>query len=141
LNYNITQIFQFLQQHPELIAWLGGISVLTFFGTIAAVPVFLIVLPHDYLSGIAPPRSAAWPAPLRWIYRIVKNAVGWALILAGLLMLVLPGQGLLTIFAGLVLSDVPGKRRIIRGILGRESVFDKVNRLREKAGKPPLDPA
>jgi hypothetical protein len=134
------QIFQFLQQHPELIAWLGGLSVLTFFGTIAGVPVFLIALPHDYLLGTAPPRSAAWPTPMRWIYRIGKNLAGWLFLIAGLLMLVLPGQGLLTIFAGLVLSDVPGKRRILRAILGREPVFDRVNRLREKAGKPPLDP-
>ena len=136
----MTQIFQFLQQHPQLIAWLGGLSVLTFFGTIAGVPVFLIALPRDYLTGTAPPRSTAWPLPLRWAYRIVKNVLGGLMFVAGLAMLVLPGQGLLTIFAGLVLGDIPGKRRIIRGILGRKKVFERVNRLRVKARKPPLDP-
>ena len=136
----MTQIFQFLQQHPELPAWLGGLSVLTFFGTIVGVPVFLIVLPHNYLVDTAPPRSAAWPAPLRWIYRLGKNVLGGLMLVAGLAMLFLPGQGLLTIFAGLVLSDVPGKRRIIRRILCRKKVFDRVNRLRAKANRPPLDP-
>ncbi|MCF8080991.1 MAG: PGPGW domain-containing protein [Desulfobacterales bacterium] len=136
----MTQIFQFFQQHPELLAWLGGLSVLTFFGTIVGVPVFLVALPRDYLAGTAPPRSTTWPLPVRLAYRIGKNVLGGLMFVAGLAMLVLPGQGLLTIFAGLVLSDIPGKRRIIRGILGRKPVFEHVNRLRIKAHKPPLDP-
>ncbi|MGD8368858.1 MAG: PGPGW domain-containing protein [Desulfobacterales bacterium] len=131
-------IFDWFRQNAELFGWLGALSVITFFGTIAAVPVFLIVLPADYLSETAVPISAAWPRPLRWIYRVGKNAIGGVLILAGIAMLVLPGQGLLTIFVGLVLTDIPAKRRLIHRILGRHSVLEKVNRLREKAGKPPL---
>lgn len=136
----MTQILQFFQQHPECLAWLGGVSALTFIGTIVGVPVFLVVLPADYLVGAAHPRSAAWPAPLRLVYRIGKNVVGGVLLAAGLAMLVLPGQGLLTIFAGLVLSDVPGKRRMIRKILGRKPVFERANRLRARFDRPPLSP-
>jgi hypothetical protein len=132
--------FDWIRQNGELLGWLGAVSVLTFFGTIAAVPLFLIALPADYLSGTAAPISAAWPGPVRWIYRIGKNAVGGVLLVAGVAMLVLPGQGLLTIFVGLVLTDIPAKRRLLRRALGGRAVFDKVNRLRERAGRPPLSP-
>ena len=133
-------ILDWLQQHREILGWLGAVSLVTFFATIAAVPLFLVSLPQEYLSGDAPPRSAAWAAPLRGIYRIGKNVFGGLLLLAGVALLVLPGQGLLTIFVGLVLTDVPGKRPMLRRIIGRRSILDRVNRLREKTGRPPLLP-
>jgi UPF0716 family protein affecting phage T7 exclusion len=60
------------------------------------------------------------------------------LILAGLAMLVLPGQGLLTILVGLVLVHVPGKRRLLRRILRQETVRETVDQLRRQAGREPL---
>lgn len=133
------QIFEWLARHPERLAWTGGISVIMFLGTLAAVPLVLLVLPSDYLTGRPPPRSAGWPAPWRWVYRTGKNVVGGVLVLAGLAMLVLPGQGLLTLVVGLVLTDVPGKRRVIRRVLTRERVLVRVNRLRRRFDRPPLE--
>ncbi len=137
---SVLALMQPLAEHRQLLGWLGAVSVISFFGTIAAVPLFLVALPADYLSETARPLSASWPAGLRWAYRAAKNAFGAVLILAGLAMLVLPGQGLLTIFVGLVLTDLPGKRRLLRRLLGRRSVFARVNRLREKSGRAPLSP-
>lgn len=121
-------------------ALIGALSAIALLATLAAVPVLLLALPPDYLSGHPPPRSAHWPKPMRWVYRIGKNAVGAILILAGLAMLVLPGQGLLTLTVGLVLTDVPAKRRILRRILGRKRVLALVNRLRRRFQRPPLEP-
>ncbi|UZN02511.1 PGPGW domain-containing protein [Cellulomonas sp. S1-8] len=45
-------------------------------------------------------RIAALPRPVRVV---AVSVVGWTLILAGVAMLVLPGQGVLTIIAGLAL--------------------------------------
>jgi hypothetical protein len=131
-------MLDWIQQNGELLGCLGVASVVTFLGTIAAVPAFLVVLPTDYLSKEARPISATWPAPLRWTYRVVKNVIAGALLLAGIAMLVLPGQGLLTMFVALIIADIPGKRPTLRRILGRHSVFERVNRLRAKFGKPPL---
>ena len=131
-------IFDWLQQNKEVLGWLGAVSVFTFFGTLAAVPAFLIWLPADYLAEDPRPLSAAWPRPLRWIFRIGRNLIAGVLLVAGLAMLVLPGQGLLTLFVALLLADIPGKQRMIRKLLLRRSVFGRVNRLREKAGRPPL---
>jgi hypothetical protein len=134
------QLFEWLQQHPEVLAWSGGLSVAAFVGTLAAVPLVIVSFPRDYLSSQVPPRSAHWPTSWRWTYRILKNGIGWVLMLAGLAMLVLPGQGLLTLLVGVVLSDIPGKRRVIRGMMGRERILIRLNRLRAKFKRPPLIP-
>jgi len=78
--------------------------------------------------------------PLLWAALTVgKNAVGAALILAGLAMLVLPGQGLLTILMGLALTNFPGKFAVERRLVRLSSVARALNRVREVAGRPPLE--
>ena len=69
-----------------------------------------------------------------------RNALGAVLLAAGIAMLVLPGQGLLTILLGLMLVDFPGKRRAERALVARPNVFEALNWLRAKAGRPPLLP-
>jgi hypothetical protein len=68
-----------------------------------------------------------------------KNLLGAVLIVAGLLMLVVPGQGLLTIAVGLALTDFPGKFRLERWIVKRPSVWRTINWLRRRAGREPLE--
>ncbi|MFO7857997.1 MAG: PGPGW domain-containing protein, partial [Ectothiorhodospiraceae bacterium] len=70
---------------------------------------------------------------------IVKNALDAVLVLAGIAMLVLPGQGVLTILAGLTLMNFPGKYRVERWLMSRPAVFNAVNWLRRRAGRPPLE--
>ena len=66
---------------------------------------------------------------------VVRNVLGWMFVLAGIAMLVLPGQGLLSIIAGLVLIDFPGKRRFERRLLASHVVRDAMNWLRRQ-GRP-----
>ena len=68
----------------------------------------------------------------------IKNLVGALLIFSGILMLVLPGQGLLTIIIGLILKEFPGKYSIERWLVNRHSVLLAINWIRVKAGKPEL---
>ena len=71
---------------------------------------------------------------------ILKNASGIALVALGFVLSLpgIPGQGLLTILLGVMLLDFPGKRRLERRLVGMPRVFDRVNRLRARFGKPPL---
>ena len=79
-------------------------------------------------------------APLwRYPYWIAKNIVGVVFIVAGIVMLVLPGQGILTIVLGLALINFPGKRKVIRRIFTQRRIFKAINGLRRKANKPPLE--
>jgi hypothetical protein len=56
------------------------------------------------------------------------------LVVAGLVMLVVPGQGLLTIVVGLMLLDFPGKYRLERWLATRPKVWQSINWLRRRAG-------
>jgi hypothetical protein len=69
---------------------------------------------------------------------VLKNALGIVLVVAGLVMLIVPGQGLLTIAVGLMLIDFPGKYRLERWLATRRPVWRSINWLRKRAGRAPL---
>ena len=52
----------------------------------------------------------------QWAVFIARNVVGAIVVLAGLIMLVTPGQGILTIIAGLAIMDFPGRDRLLGAI-------------------------
>ena len=60
------------------------------------------------------------------------------ILLAGIAMLVLPGQGLLTILIGLTLLNFPGKYTAERRLAGRPRIARTLNRIRAAARRPPL---
>jgi UPF0716 family protein affecting phage T7 exclusion len=65
--------------------------------------------------------------------------MGAVLLLAGVAMLILPGQGLLTLAIGLGLMNLPGKRSLIRHLIGRPRVLRTINQFRAKAHKELLE--
>lgn len=126
-----------ISEQESIWAWAVGISLVTFLVSLLAVPIVVIRMEADYFQRSA---SEALPrTPLRLVRRAAKNVIGWILILMGILMLVLPGQGLLTIALGVSLIDFPGKRRLQLRIARMKGVYTPINWIREKAGKPPLD--
>ena len=75
---------------------------------------------------------------LRWIGLSIKNVLGVVLVLMGLAMLVLPGQGVLTFLIGISLLDFPGKRNLERRIVRTPAVHRAMDAIRHRAGQPPL---
>jgi hypothetical protein len=125
---------------PELGTLLIVVSLVLFVGSALAVPWLARRLPADYLLvTYRPPPSARGSRPLRLLLRLAKNLLGAALLLTGVAMLFLPGQGILTLALALVLLDFPGKRRVVRAVLGYAPVLAVLNRLRTRAGLPPLE--
>jgi len=129
-----------IMEHQPLLWWSGVISVLMFVGSLIAVPYFVVRLPEDYFSHEHDPELRVFGGnPLmRILWVVLKNVLGLIFLLAGIAMLVLPGQGLLTIMAGLLLMDFPGKRRAVHWLLHRGSILRVMNWLRQRAGKAPL---
>ena len=126
------------QAHQSLLIALGVGSLVMFVGTLVAVPVVICRLPRDVYARRRIPRSRG--AGLSALLSLARNLLGLAIIAAGILMLVLPGQGLLTIVIGIVLVDFPGKHELERRLVGHPRVIDAMNALRERFGHPPLDP-
>ena len=78
--------------------------------------------------------------PYLWIISlIVKNILGYSLVVGGIFMLVLPGQGIFTIVVGLMLSNYPGKYSIERRLISIPSIYKGINWLRKKSNQPPIE--
>lgn len=136
----VDTILGWIQTHHELMSWLAVISLLTFVGTLFAVPILIIHIPDNYFlpeKRISPhnPKDAI---NLRLLGRILKNILGLFFVLIGLIMLFLPGQGLLSILIGVMLMNFPGKYRVERAIIRQEKVLSTINWLRAKGHRSPL---
>ncbi|MBC7821089.1 MAG: hypothetical protein IAG10_29740 [Planctomycetaceae bacterium] len=125
---------------PKLLGWLAVVSVIIFVGSAVALPWLLTRLPEDYFVEKDLAARPSWPRhrALYWAWRVLKNILGVVLLLAGLVMLVTPGQGILALLAGLWLLDLPGKRRWERRLVSRPKVWASINWIRQKFGQPPL---
>lgn len=136
----IDGILAWIANHQTLTFWMMGLSLLVFVGSLVSLPFLVTWIPHDYFSDARRQQSRLERFhPLVHLgLRALKNLLGWLLVLAGILMLVLPGQGLLTILMGLILCDFPGKYRLERRLATAPGVLRAVNWLRRRAGHPPL---
>lgn len=134
-------MIDWIQSHQALVWWTAGITVVTFIGTLIAVPILIVRLPSDYF--LAEHRQS-----IRLPHRhpilgltllIFKNGLGVLLLVIGIAFLVLPvGQGILTILVGMTLIDFPGKYKLERWLISWRSINHLFNWMRRKAGRPPL---
>ena len=135
---------EFLTEYWHALTWgriLFGVGV--FVGSILIsiliVAIVIVKIPADYFSPNYQSKfmpGTPWYA--RWGAVIAKNLVGVILIIAGIAMLIGPGQGILTILIGLIMVDIPGKRPLEAKIIKRPAVLSAANKLRARYNKPPL---
>jgi putative transmembrane protein PGPGW len=136
----IAPLVRWLDSHRAIAAVIVGVSIATFLVTLAAIPVLLTRIPPDYFSKRRPDTPWKHYHPvLRMLALAAKNVLGVILLIAGAIMLLTPGQGIITMLIGLALIDVPGKRALERWIVGRPRVLAAINRLRARYGHPPLE--
>ena len=114
----------------------SGIALL-----LSAIAILFVIvqLPADYLFN---DQRKTWldmqPAPVRTVLRVVKNGLGVVLLVLGVIMLILPGQGILSIMLGLSLVDFSGRRSTLCRLIRRPKVIQSMNRIRMKFNRPPL---
>src|SRR5512140_3272825 len=92
-------LLTWLRGNEALLGWLAAASVATFVGSLIAVPWLVVRIPADYFArGRRRPLPWADRHPLvRALLHVGKNVIGGLFVIAGIAMLVLPGQGILTI--------------------------------------------
>lgn len=133
-------LLAWFEAHEGLVWWMGALSVVSFFGSLLALPWLVIRIPPAYFTDhhrLSDPWRDTHPV-LRWVLIGVKNLIGVLVLLAGIAMLVLPGQGILTVLIGLILIDFPGKFAFEKWIVLRPAVLRSLNWMRAKAHHPPL---
>lgn len=127
----------FKKWEDEFLWWIGAASGLMALGSLVAIPFFISRIPADYF--LAPKDENPPNRPyLAIISALFKNLLGIIFVLAGLAMLVLPGQGLITLIIGLMLMNFPGKKTLLLRIFQRPTVLSTVNAIRAKTKQPPL---
>lgn len=129
-----------MEEYQAILWWCFAASAALFVLTPVAVAWIVVKLPKDYFASPQRPKGV-WnlPAAARPFFLILKNMLGIMLLVAGLVMLVVPGQGLLTIVIGLMLVDFPGKYRLERWLATRPKVWKTINWLRRRAGREELE--
>lgn len=124
----------------SVLTGLAIFSVVTFIGSLIAIPIIIARLPPDYFlkeeRHLVATRSKQ-PA-FYFLNQFIKNFLGGILILAGIAMLVLPGQGLLTILIGLGVTNFPGKYKLERKLVSNQGIFKSLNWMRKRGGVEPF---
>lgn len=121
------------------IIWaLSVLSVIMLVISIAFVPLLIRRIPVDHYVRSTQPIGDHRSSQAHLLLRCLRNLVGLILLVAGIAMLFLPGQGLLTILVALGLLDFPGKRRVEIALLRSPGLAQLVQWIRRRAGVPPL---
>lgn len=133
-------LIDWVKGHEGLAATVGIGTLVVLVGSVLLTPWLVARIPADYFAQEEAPEggwSKQHPAG-RVALRIGRNVLGVVLILAGIAMLLLPGQGVLTILLGFLALDYPGKRRLELKLLRRRRVLRLLNWMRRRAHKEPL---
>ncbi|MDH3599847.1 MAG: PGPGW domain-containing protein [Candidatus Tectomicrobia bacterium] len=131
---------EWLRMHETTLWWMGSVSMLTFIGTLIVIPLLAVRIPTDYFIRDRQHRLSMRDqlSVPRLIGLVLKNVIGLIFILAGIAMLVLPGQGVLTILLGIMLMNFPGKATLELHIVQQPTVLRAINWMRNRANHPPL---
>jgi len=122
--------------------WVAIGSVAMFAISLGSMPFIVAQIPADYFTHHGRHRmSQSNKHPIiRLALAGFKNMLGAILLVAGFIMLFTPGQGLLSILFGLMIMNYPGKYQLECWIIRKPLIFNTVNTMREKQGKPNLFP-
>jgi hypothetical protein len=134
-------LFEWVMLHQSGLRYMGVMSILALVITPIVVSALVILMPEDYFLSERDhilEFGEKYHPIIRMAILVIKNAAGIVFVLAGVVMLVLPGQGVLTILIGLTLVNFPGKRLLERRIVRQEKVRSAINWMRSSAGRPPL---
>ena len=136
------KIISWSSMNSDLLFLLGSLSIFILIISVFMMVLIISFLPEDYFKSenrnlISSVQNSRYPL-LKLLVLITKNFFGILLLMSGILMLVLPGQGILTIITGLVFIDYPGKYKFERKLLKQKGVINSINWIRSRLSKPPL---
>lgn len=128
-------IIDSLSAHRTLWTWVSCVSAVMFVGSLLLIPWLVAKAPSDYFVREQEPHHGA----LGLAGKVLRNVLGALLLVVGLLLLVLPGQGLLMVLLAVSLMDIPGKHALIQRMVQKQPVWRALSYLRERAHKEPFE--
>jgi len=131
----------FIYDHEALLLWLTIASVIGLVASLVLIPWILIQIPSDYFSH-KKRQKHQWHNDLpifRLVFLLMKNILGVIFIISGIIMLFIPGQGIITIIIGVILADFPYKYKIEQWIISHPAILRYINELRAQAKQSPIE--
>lgn len=121
----------------EYAVWLVAGSLLTLVIGIVIGPWLILRLPADYFTyrRRRAMRATRQHPAIYLLLTTAKNLIGGVLVVAGLCLFFLPGQGIVTLLAGLIVMNYPGKFHLERWLVSRPHVLPALNWLRRRYGR------
>jgi len=131
-------ITQATADYHQYLVWVGVASFIVFIVSLLLTPFLLGKIPQNYFV-----HTNQYKIEIKHLGHlfaiIIKTLIGFMLLIAGIIMLVTPGQGIISILLGLFLMEFPGKRKLELKLINHEPTFKALNWLRNKANKPPFE--
>ncbi|MDC7224083.1 MAG: hypothetical protein PQJ60_10105 [Spirochaetales bacterium] len=121
---------------PTWLPFVGIFSLLLFLSALITLPLIVGALPRDIFLRKGK-KKLVHPVGAFFLF-LVRNLLGGVLFLMGVVMLFIPGQGLLTMLCGLILMKFPGKSFLTHRLLALPSLQSGLNFLRRKRGREPF---
>jgi hypothetical protein len=136
----LNSLSEWASAHSTAIWCISAVSLVLLVATPFVAAWAVAKLPRDYFAREhrRPLKSLERYPALRIAVIGAKSLLGILLVIAGLVMLVAPGQGVLTLLAGLLLIEFPGKYRVECWLVSRRQVWRSINWLRRRLGRPEL---
>lgn len=131
-------IIQATANYHQYFVWVGIVSFVVFVASLLLTPILLGKVPQDYFV-----HTNQQKVEIKHLGHLIivisRTIVGFVLLIAGIIMLVTPGQGIISILLGLFLMEFPGKRKLELKLINHEPTFKALNWLRGKANKDPFE--
>ena len=131
-------ITQATADYHQYFFWMGIVSFVVFIASLLLTPLLLGKIPQDYFIHTNQHKVEIEHLG-HLIIVVIRTLIGFVLLIAGIIMLVTPGQGIISILLGLFLMEFPGKRKLELKLINHEPTFKALNWLRGKANKEPFD--
>ena len=135
---SFNSLIEIFNVYKNLILWFGSISLFVFLFSLLSIKWLVSLIPEDYFINKKDSKIKTNNILIWYIVLVFKNLIGYSLILGGIMMLVLPGQGLFTIIIGLMMSNYPGKYSLEKKFIAIPTILKSINWLRRKSNKPPI---
>ena len=131
-------VFNWIIENYKLIQLIGFVSLALFLLSIFLLRYVILKLPEDYflrLKSIPQNQAKSFKGV---VSKALKNLFGILLVICGVILLFIPGQGLVTIVMGLCLSDLPFLKKWKEKFIFSNKIKIALNWLRSKKRVKPF---
>jgi hypothetical protein len=130
-----SKLFDSLVPYLEILA---VVSLITFLLSIILIPWYIGRLPSNFFCNLQSQHSGHRSRSTSIAILLLRNCVGVVLICAGIMMLFMPGQGLLTILIGILCMSFPGKLHFVLYLVNKPTIQNSLNWTRKKMRQKPF---